>query len=194
MDREERDEKAPQFHRRCALITRKEHRARPGPRLSPKVGPPWLDRDGFNWEARQGDVPIVSRVRGRWPQYVRSARTRLQANPMGRPEGPNLYPEIATATPILLSNRVTRTTRPSHWRRTGRPGDARSSTMTKLICSPGANDWSVSKKTPERLTSRVMPSPRDYRAPSLTPSVARRLQSPPVSAIRDGHWFHHLRL
>ncbi len=66
---------------------------------------------------------------------------------------------MATATSTFALDCPTRTTWPSHWRRIGSPGDARSKTKVSRTGSPGANHWFVSKKTPERLTSRVMPVP-----------------------------------
>lgn len=78
--------------------------------------------------------------------------------------------------PAFPSLGSTRTTCPSHLRRIGRLQDLPSNTRVKLISSLGENSWSVSKYSPERLTSRVMPVPSFSSTGSAIGSrIARRL-------------------
>lgn len=88
----------------------------------------------------------------------------------------NSYDEMVAATPAFPLLGSTRTTCPSHLRRIGRLQDLPSNTKVKIIGPLKENGCSVSKNTPKRLTSRVMPAPSSSCTGSVIGSrIARRL-------------------
>src|SRR5574341_1268057 len=66
---------------------------------------------------------------------------------------------MATATCSLLPKRRTRTTCPRQRTRSGPRGSTCSRKRQRVIDEPRARETSVSKRTPEQLTSRVIPFP-----------------------------------